>query len=71
MRTRICRTKVLAASAAGMTFKKGNAPKFLVLSAVVVGGIAIYVGSRQQCDDMAVAMRMHNQQAKVVNHYRA
>ena len=69
MRTRIKKQgAVLACSAAGANVKKnlGYCPKSLVLFAIVVSGLSIFQGSREECDDLCMQLRMKNQPADVV-----
>lgn len=69
MRTRIKKsTAVLACSAAGANVKKnlGYCPKSLVLFAIVVSGMSIFQGSREDCNDLCMQLRMKNQPAEVV-----
>lgn len=59
---------VLACSAHGSNVKKNHSycPKTLILWAIVVGGLSIYHGSRKECDDLCIQLRMKNQPAEVV-----
>lgn len=69
MRKRIKKSgAVLACSAAGAKVAKnyGYSPKTLILWAIVVGGLSIYQGSRKDCDDLCIQLRMKNQPADVV-----
>ena len=69
MRTRIKKSgAVLACSAHDSNVKKNRSycPQSLILWAIVVGGLSIYQGSRKDCDDLCVQLRMQNQPADVV-----
>lgn len=69
MRTRIKKQgAVLACSANGMKVRKnfGYCPQSLILWAIVVSGLSIYQGSRKDCDDLCIQLRMKNQPAEVV-----
>ena len=69
MRTRIKKQgAVLACSAAGSKVSKnlGYSPKSLVLFAIVVSGMSIFQGSREDCNDLCMQLRMKNQPAEVV-----
>ena len=68
MRTRIKKSgAVLACHAAGAKAKKnlGYCPQSLILWAIVVGGLSIYQGSRKDCDDLCIQLRMQNHPADV------
>ena len=69
MRTRIKKQgAVLAYSANGTKVRKNRSycPQSLILWAIVVGGLSIYQGSRKDCDDLCIQLRMQNQPADVV-----
>lgn len=59
---------VLACSANGTKVRKnhGYCPQSLILWAIVVSGLSIYQGSRKDCDDLCIQLRMNNQPAEVV-----
>lgn len=59
---------VLACSAAGSKVSKnsGYSPRTLILWAIVVSGLSIFQGSREECDDLCMQLRMKNQPAEVV-----
>ena len=69
MRTRIKKQgAVLACSAHGSNMKKNRSycPQTLILWAIVVSGLSIYQGSRKDCDDLCIKLRIKNQPAEVV-----
>lgn len=69
MRTRIKkRGAVLACSATATKVRKnfGYCPQSLILWAIVVCGLSIYQGSKKECDDLCIELRMRNQPAEVV-----
>jgi len=69
MRTRIKKSgAVLACSARGTKIRKnrGYCPQSLILWAIMVGGLSIYQGSRKDCNDLCIQLRMKNQSADVV-----
>ena len=59
---------VLACSARGTKVRKNRSycPQTLILWAIVVSGLSIYQGSRKDCDDLCMKLRMQNQPAEVV-----
>ena len=59
---------VLACSAHGSNVKKNRSycPQSLILWAIVVGGLSIYQGSKEECNDLCIQLRMKNQPADVV-----
>ena len=59
---------VLACSAVGSKVSKnsGYSPRTLILWAIVVSGLSIFQGSREDCDDLCMQLRMKNQPAEVV-----
>ena len=69
MRTRIKKQgAVLACSAHGSNVKKNRSycPQSLILWAIVVSGLSIYQGSKEECNDLCIMLRMQNQPADVV-----
>ena len=69
MRTRIKKQgAVLACSATAAKVRKNHSycPQSLILWAIVVGGLSIYQGSRKECDDLCIQLRIKNQPAEVV-----
>jgi len=69
MRTRIKKQgAVLACSATAAKVRKnhGYCPQTLILWAIVVGGLSIFQGSRKDCDDLCIQLRLQNQPADVV-----
>ena len=69
MRTRIKKQgAVLACSATATNVRKNRSycPQTLILWAIVVSGLSIYQGSRKDCDDLCIQLRMNNQPADVV-----
>ena len=59
---------VLACSATAAKVRKnlGYCPHSLILWAIVVGGLSIYQGSKEECNDLCIKLRMQNQPADVV-----
>jgi hypothetical protein len=59
---------VLACSATAAKVRKNRSycPQTLILWAIVVSGLSIYQGSRKECDDLCIQLRMKNQPADVV-----
>jgi len=69
MRTRIKKQgAVLACSTCGTKVRKNRSycPQSLILWAIVVSGLSIYQGSRKECDDLCIQLRLKNQPADVV-----
>ena len=69
MRTRIKKQgAVLACSATAAKVRKNRSycPHTLILWTIVVGGLSIFQGSRKDCDDLCIQLRMQNQPADVV-----
>ena len=69
MRTRIKKQgAVLACSATSAKVRKNHSycPQTLILWAIVVSGLSIYQGSKEECDDLCIQLRLQNQPAEVV-----
>lgn len=67
MRTRINRSRILAASSDGKSVHRNIAcPKRIVLYAIVVAGVVLFQDTKQVCEDTCVQMRMKNVAADVV-----
>lgn len=62
------RKYVLAASANGGQVCRRRAYNFksIVLFAIAIGGVVSFQGTKSQCDDLCVALRMENVPAEVV-----
>ena len=59
---------VLAASCEGKSYKRRNAYNVaaVVLFSIIVGGTAIFNGTKKECDEYCVALRLRNVAAEVV-----
>ena len=67
MRTRINRSRILAASSDGKSVRRNIAcPKRIVLYAIVVAGVVLFQDTKQVCEDTCIQMRMKNVAADVV-----